>query len=252
MNNIWYLWYPLLEAIQQGYDTTKIHYRVKDRKFFTKLGDEQICYTANAHHISPLLEYMPLVVYDPDHTVKQEEKFARADINPYHRFGSIFDPLLNPERYDPNDLIICDIIAHMLAHIDRICGMSKRDFRLLLIMRELDKGCFGHNPNAFRLFNLAEKRAVAEALIMLYETENSLRCLDMLFQMIMTGFKVLQRNNEEVVFYNPGVFDSREHKKLQFLIKVFLPIDFPYVIHWRYTYGTVEHEKSMVLEEFVL
>jgi len=252
MINLWYLWYPLIQAIQQGYDTTKIHYRVKDRKFFTQLEDEQICYSANAHHISPLLEYMPLVIYDPDHRVKEEELFSRVDINPYIRFGAIFDPIVRPERHDPNDLLVCDIIAHMLAHIDRICGMSKRDFRLLIIMEEIGAGLFGANVDAYNLFSVTEKRALAEALIMLYETENSLRSLDTLFNNIMTDFNLMLRDQEEVVFYNPYGYNKRDDTKLRFIIKLFLPIDFPYVIHWRYTYGTIELDESIYLEKFVL
>jgi len=247
-----YIWYPLIEAIQLGYDTTKIRYRVKDRKFFSNIGDEQIRYSAKAHHVSPLLEYMPPVLYDPDKTVKPEEKFSRVDINPYYRFGSIYEYILRPERNDPNDLIVCDIITHILAHIDRICGMSRRDFHLLLITDEIEQGCFGEPKDDFKLFSVAEKRALAEALIMFYETSNSLRCLDVLFNAIMTDFNIMLRDNEEVVFYNPYRFDAREDKKLRFIIKLFLPIDFPHVIHWQHTYGTIEHDESMTLEGFVL
>jgi hypothetical protein len=252
MNNLWFIWYPMIEAIQEGYDTTKIHYRVKDRKFFIDLEDEQLRYLAGAHHISPLLEYMPLVLYDPDKKVTPDERFARVDINPYHRFGKIFEKILIPDRNDPNDLIVSDIMVHILAHIDRICGMSKRDFRILQIMKELGSGYFEDGTRAIDLFSLAEQRALAEALLMLYDTSNSLRCLDNLFNVIMTDFNIMLRDNEEVVFYNPYGCIEREDKKLRFIIKLFLPIDFPSVIHWRYTYGTVEHDESILLEKFVL
>ena len=247
-----YIWYPFIEAIQHGYDTEKIHYRVRDRKFFANVGNEKVGYNAGAHYVSPLLEYIPLVLYDPDKTIKQEEKFARVDVNPFHRFGFIFNHILRPERNDPNDLIVCDIITHMLAHMDRVCGMSKHDFRLLLIEEELRAGYYGDADDAINLFSVAEQRALSEALLMLYKTANSLRCLDVLFSTVMTDFDIRIRDNEEIIFYNPYGFTKREDKKLQFIIKLFLPIGFTYVIHWRYTYGTVEHDESMMLEKFVL
>jgi len=247
-----YIWYPLIEAIVAGYDTTKIHYRVCDKVFFDSLSSETVRINANAHHVSPLLEYLPLALYDPDNSVSLEDKLTHADVNPYLRFTSIFSHILRPERHDQNDLIVCDIITHMLAHIDRICGMSKRDFHILLIIEEIENGCFGGMKEDFRLFNAAEKRALAEGLLVLYETSNSIRCLDTLFHMIMTDFQVRLRDNEEVVFYNPNGFDEREDKKLRFIIKLFLPIDFQYAIHWRYTYGSIDHDESMILESFVL
>lgn len=246
-----YIWYPLIEAIQSGYDTTKIRYRVSDRKFHYDVGDDTLCYSAGAHHMSPYLEYMPVVLFDPDKTLTSEDKFSRVDVNPHHRFGSIFNHILKPERNDPNDLVICDIITHMLAHIDRICGMSKRDFIIFLVLKEIDDGCYG-DKEVIKLFNVLEKRVLAEALITLYKTSNGLRCLADLFTRIMTDFFIMIRDKKEVVFCNLYGFDDEENKKLLFIIKMFLPIDFPFVIHWKYTYGTIGLDESMALEEFVL
>ena len=234
------------------YDTNKIRYRVCDKVFIDAFDGEEIRINANAHHVSPLLEYMPLALYDPDNAVSLEDKLMHADVNPYHRFTSIFNHILLPERHDHNDLIICDIVTHMLAHIDRICGMCRRDFRILVIIEEIENGCFGGMKEDFRLFSTAEKRALAECLLMLYESSNSIRCLDTLFSIIMTDFEVRLRDNEEVVFYNPYGLNKKEDKKLHFIIKLFLPIDFPYVVHWQYTYGSVDHDESMILESFVL
>lgn len=247
-----YIWYPLIEAIRLGYDTKKLRYRAADMKFHYTTGDEEIWYNGGSHHVSPLLEYIPLVLYDSDKTVKDDDKFSRVDVNPYHRFGAIFEHILRPGRSDPNDLIVCDIITHILAHLDTIRGMSKRDFRIMLVIDEIESGCFGGAEYIAGLFSVAEKRALAEALIMLYETGNCLRCLDSLFSTIMTDFNILLRDNKEVVFYNPYAPNEREDKKLRFIIKLLLPIDLPYVIHWRHTYGSIEHPESMALEEFVL
>jgi len=247
-----YIWYPLIEAIMADCDTRRISYRVCDKVFFDSYGDETVRINANAHHVSPLLEYLPLALYDPDNAVSLEDKLAHADVNPYHRFTSIFAHILSPERYDQNDLIVCDIITHMLAHIDRICGMCERGFLILIVIDEIEDGCFGDMKDDFRLFSTTEKRAFAECLLMLHGSANSIRCLDTLFHMIMTDFEVRLRDNEEIVFYNPNGFDEKEDKKLQLIIKMFLPIDFPYVVHWRYTYGSIDHDESMVLESFVL
>ena len=247
-----YIWNPLIEAVQNDCDITKLRYRLRDRKFVFDIGDDLIYYDAGAHQVSPLLEYLPKVVYDPNGVVTLAEKLSRVDVNPYHRFGFIFEHILRPGRNDPNDLVVCDIITHMLAHIDRICGMFRRDFRMLIILSELEQRSRVYGADEFKLFSVREKRALCEALIMFYKTSNSLRSIDALFGMIMTDFSVRIRDNREVVFYNPNWYDERENKKLEFIIRLFLPIDFTYVIHWHNTYGSVDHDESMAVEDFIL
>ena len=247
-----YIWYPYIKAIQSGFDTTKINYNVKDKEYYYNAGDEQFIYNADPHRASPFFEYMPVVLSVTEEAVTPEEKFSSVDVNPYYRFDAIFSHILQPDRNDPNDLIICDIIMHMLADVDRICGMSKNDFRLMLMVEEIENGCFNDTNDTFKLFNTTEKRILAEGLTMLYKTSNSLRSLDVLLKRIMPDFSIGIRGNEEVVFYNSYKFNEHEEKKLQFIIKLFLPINFAYVIHWRYTYGVIGYDQSMVLEGFVL
>ena len=247
-----YIWAPLIEALQAGYDTTKINYRVRDRVFYDSTDYEVVPVSAGAHHTSPLFEYIPRVLHGPGEKIRNEEKFSKIDVNPYDRFTSIFKHILSPERSDQNDVIVCDVMTHILAHIDRICGMSRRDFRILLIIGEIEAGWFGENGGALRLFSVFEKRALAEALIMLYETSNGIRILDALFNMIMTDIDVQIRDNEEIVFYSPYGLDEREEEKLRLIIKLFVPVGIPYVVHSRYTYGTIGREGDVRLEEWVI
>lgn len=228
-----YIWNALIEAIQTDFCIAKIQY------------------TVSGSRVSPYLEYLPVVLYDPERRSSPEERLSQIDINPYHRFGEIYKHILNPERGDPNDAVLCDLITHVLAEVDRICGMCKRDFQIMLVMKDLDDGCFG-DAKSVQLFTVVEKRAIAEALIMFFRTSNSLRCLDTLFNMILTDFEIQIRDNREIVFYNPFAYDGLMDKKLRFIINLFLPVEYPYVIHWQKTYGTIGRDISIMLEEFVL
>lgn len=230
-----YIWYIIITAIQLELDPERIHYTVKD------------------HRVSPWAEYMPDTIAGREHPSPTTEEMSQVDINPFWRldFVPIFEKILIPGRDDPNDAIICDLITHVLADVDRICGMCGRDFRVLLVMKDISDGCFGDKQTA-ALFSVFEKRALAEALIMLYKTSDSLMCLSNLFTMIMTDFVIRDRDYREIVFYNPNAFDEREDGKLRFIIGLFLPLDYSYAVHWRYTYGVIERGESMTLEAFVL
>ena len=248
-----YIWYPLIKAIEKDYDTTKIHYNLRDEEALFSVGEDEHSHGAFDYRISPLFEYLPAILSDPSNAVKFDDKFSVVDINPYHRFAKIFNHIILPDRNDTNDLIICDILTHILAHIDRICGMSKRDFLIIMIMREIGNGCFGEaEASPYALFTTPEKRALADALITLYETANCLRSMDGLLSAILPDFHVRLRKKTEVVFYNPYRFNEREDAMLRFVIKLFLPINYSYVIHWQHTYGVTGQDVSLVLEEFVL
>ena len=247
-----FIWLPLIQAIQNGYAAANIHYKLKDKEDTFTVDGEKHSHGSHTHRISPLFEYMPTVLFDPNGAVPLGRKIAEVDINPYHRFGEIFNHIILPDRDDPNDPLVFDAITHILAHIDRICGMSKRDFQIIMIMKGLEDGSHGETDDHYGLFTFPEKRAVAEALLGMYETANCLRTLDRLLSTIMPecGFRI--KDNEEAVFYSRLSHDEKEEKKLRYLIKFFLPIGHPHVIHWRNTYGTVGYEKGMALEEFVL
>lgn len=247
-----YIWYPLIKAIEKDYDTTKIHYNLRDEEALFSVGEDEHSHGAFDYRISPLFEYLPAILSDPSNAVKFDDKFSVVDINPYHRFAKIFNHIILPDRNDTNDLIICDILTHILAHIDRICGMSKRDFLIVMIMDGLEKSCYGIANNYYGLFTVPEKRSLAEALIMMYETTDCLRSLDVLISMIMPDFRVRIRDDEEVVLYNHFGYNEKEDKKLKFIIKLFMPITIPYVIHWQHTYGTIGQDRGMELEEFVV
>lgn len=230
-----YIWYPLIKTICNNKDTAEIHYKLGNN---TKgpIGDAGI---------SPLLEYVPKTYYASG----EDANYNSVSVNPYFRFKAIFKDLLSSEN-SSNYEIICDIIMHILANLDIVCGMSRRDFLIMIIMEEIDEGYYG--CEAVKLFNTVEKRALADVLIMFYNTSDSLGCLTALFKMILTDFQIVLKDNEEFVFYNRFPFDEQNNEKIKFIIKLFLPIGFPYVIHWRYSYGYVGYSESMNCEEFVL
>ena len=232
-----YIWQILIKAIERDIDPAGIHYAVNH----SRGGD---C------HISPWLEHMPMA---------GEDVLSHADTNPYFSYEAIFKDILRPgpaenQRDDINRAAVCDLIMHTLADVARVCGMCKRDFYILLIIRDIENGCFGAPPP----FSEAEKRALAETILLWYKTADSLQCLRALLTAILTDFYIMVKNNEEIVFYNPHPFNrnssqSRQtERKLRFVADLFLPIDYPYTIHWRYTYGLIGKDDNMRIGAFVL
>jgi len=87
---------------------------------------------------------------------------------------------------------------------------------------------------------------------MLYNTADCLRCLTILFSMILTDFIMWNKENDELVFFNPYPFNQEIDQKLRFILRVFLPVNYKYIIHWQYTYGIIDQAEKMITDAFVL
>ena len=46
--------------------------------------------------------------------------------------------------------------------------------------------------------------------------------------------------------------NETDSKKLLFLIRLFLPLSFPYTIHWGKTYGITGYNETMELGSFII
>ncbi|MCI9079888.1 MAG: hypothetical protein HFH68_13395 [Lachnospiraceae bacterium] len=225
------IWAPYLSLIQKDANPGKLHYKVKNNR------------------VSPYLEMQADSLYGNRH----ENDFQNIDVNPYVRFFSIFGPLLTPDDlgYEEFNQALSDIILHYLADIDLKAGMCKQDFYTGFIVQDMESGVFG-GAGSMAVFTMAEKWEAARILLCLYKTGDSVWCLSLAIKRLLPVCDVLIREGEEFVFHMKEPWDEADSKKLLFLIRLFLPLSFPYTIHWGITYGITGYDETMKLGGFVL
>lgn len=226
-----YIWEPVILFERQEQKRTAINYRVQKTR------------------VSPYMELQTDSIYEE---MEQNESDYYFDVNPYKRFSEIFDFITSDDLgYTELNEGLGDMILQYLADIDIQSKLCKREFYIGFFIKELEEGAFG-NKDAFQLFTVVEKRAIAQELITLYETADYFPCLMRTIKIIFPACELYIRDKEEVVFYMKEKENQIQHKKLFAICDLFLPITFPFVIHWLKTYGVVGHNSTMRLEDFIL
>jgi len=223
---------PYLIMLQQEGDLSRLRYIVKNNR------------------VSPYLELQAESLHGNGN---YEDGYARLDVNPYVRFFSIFDPFLTPDDlgYEEFDQALSDIILHYLADLDIKMGMCRHDFHLRLLMRDLERGVYGGLAQ-LEAFTKMEKRIIAEWLIRFYHTADGPGSLSGAVDALLPICRIYIREGEEFVFYMRQPYDDTEEKRIQFLIRLFLPLACSCTIHWTQTYGVLGYEETTPMEDFVL
>lgn len=228
MKDINQIWGPYLALVQQDISPGKLHYTVKNNR------------------VSPYLELQADNLYG-------NSSFQKLDVNPYIRFSSIFEPLVTPDDlgYEEFSQALSDIILHYLADLDLKAGMCKQDFYTAFIARDMENGVFG-GTDMLALFTTAEKWKIARILLCFYKTADSVYCFSLALKKLLPACEILIHEGEEFVLYMREIQNETESKKLLFLIRLFLPLSFPYTIHWDKTYGITGYNETMKLGSFII
>ena len=231
MEDINQIWGPYLALVQQDISPEKLYYIVKNNR------------------VSPYLELQADNLYGNS----SGSSFQKLDVNPYIRFFSIFEPLITPDDlgYEEFSQALSDIILHYLADLDLKAGMCKQDFYTAFIIQDIENGVFG-DAREFTMFTAIEKWEIARILIYFYKTADSVYCFSLVLKKLLPVCEILIREGEEIVFYMRERQNETDSKKLLFLIRLFLPLSFPYTIHWGKTYGITGYNETMELGSFVL
>lgn len=225
------IWGPYLAIKQQEKSTAGLHYKVKDNR------------------VSPYLELQADDLYGN----RYDKGYSKLDVNPYIRFFSVFDSLLTPDDlgYEEFNQALSDIFLHYLADMDLKLGMCKQDFYLGFLVKDIEEGAFG-GIGWLGEFTGIEKYEVAKWLLCFYQTGDSAYCLSGAAKKLLPSCEIVIREGEEFVFYMREPQNVHTEKRLFFLIQMFLPFSFAYVVHWTETYGVIGYEETMQLGSFVL
>lgn len=225
-----YIWEPIIQFLQNEIDL------------------EELSYIVQKNQTSPYLELQSDSLF--------EEKWINGvvnavDVNPYVRFSEIFTSFLTADDlgYNEFNAAFSDILLHFLASIDLKMGMCKREFYIKFIIADM-QACL--NKEEWDVFNIVEKRVVADGILNLYETSDYMMNLLDVTQKIIPYCLVSVRDRKEIIFYMREPRKSKSERKIMALIHLFLPISYHYVIHWTKTYGTVGYDESMILGDFIL
>lgn len=226
------IWGPYLAVKKQGGSMEELYYYVKNTR------------------VSPYIELQADSLYENDGF---EKGFPHIDVNPYLRFFSIFDPFLTPDDlgYEEFQEAFADILLHYLADLDLKADMCRHDFYLKFIVRDMEDGVFGGLAELAE-FTDAEKLETAWHILSFYQTGDAAFCLKRAVESLQPECKIYIREGQEFVFYMRQPWNEKDERRLNYLIRLFLPLSYSCTVHWMRTYGITGYEETMRTGDFIL
>ena len=173
-----------------------------------------------------------------------------VEINSLYRFSEIFQDLLHNMGDSEYLRHLFDAAVHILAAQETLSGLSKRDFYVQMLKRELEGGGFSASiAQALQLLSEEQKRGVASLLLAQYETGSSL----LVFRQALTALYPqamlyqLKPHPEQLLLYL-GLANA-DRRIVQMLEDLFLPLQYQVRIFWTKHFGVWDVDATLVFDE---
>lgn len=186
----------------------------------------------------------------------------RVEINPLYRFSPIFEYLLHPDVMnlifeDQKQFILFyfDLITHILSEIDLCHGMTKREFYIRQIRRELLDGVFGKIARE-GMENLSREQqiSIADELLKVFETGSSVKSFCNIMKQIFTGCIIYQdiKHPQKIYVYIGRERDEQLQKQWRLIRETFLPLDMEVREFWAEHFGILDIDETLKINSIAI
>ena len=187
---------------------------------------------------------------------------ADVEINPLARFAAIFEYLLHPDviylifvEQRQFTAFYFDLIAHILAEVDLCHGMTRREFYIRQIRRELLDGTFGDVAReGVEQLKRDKQIAVADELLRVMEVGSSVRAFCRVMKQIFPDCIIYQgREHPQRLYVYIGQRRDESSEKIWRMIReTFLAFDSDVRIFWEHHFGIIDLKETMHLNEIAI
>lgn len=180
-----------------------------------------------------------------------------VEINPYYRFFDIFKNMFQPDFHEYEQLrkSLTNLIFHQLAQNDVLSGMTKEEYYKKLLYKDFQNGRYGEiSKRIITLFERGEREILLSGMLRQYQTGSSLDLFkDMMAALVKNNIVYHSNHNAYEILLYVGQKESNELKeKVNFLLQMFLEIQYKIEVYYEYHFGIIGMEDTMELDEMVL
>ena len=193
---------------------------------------------------------------------QKDVESADIEINPLARFSKIFEYLLHPdlinlifENQRQFILFYFDLITHILAEVDLCHGMTRREFYIRQIRRELLDGTFGEVVReGVNQLKRDKQVAIADELLRVMEVGSSVRSFCHVMKQIFPDCIIYQgrEHPQRLYVYIGQRRDERLEKIWRMIRETFLAFDVETRIFWEHHFGIIDLKETMLLNEIAI
>jgi len=217
---------------------------------------------------SEKLFFKPAETFSPyyEHAFKninqRHVESTEIEINPLYRFSPIFEYFLHPDVMnlifsEQKNFILYyfDLMTHILAEIDLCHGMTRREFYIRKIRREMLEGVFGEVVReGMEQLKKDRQLAVADEMLCVIETGSSVNSFCHIMKQIFEGCIIYQSraHPQRLYAYIGRERDDQLQKQWRMIRETFLPIDIEVKEFWANHFGIMELDETMRLDAIAI
>lgn len=206
----------------------------------------------------PAKDYSPYMELSPDDlNLTELEDFTEVEVNPYYRFYKIFKDLFHPDYLENLELreTLFDLLIHYLGELDFLQGISRYNFYMEFIDRDIKAYTFGQTIKSyFEVLTKSEKNMIFDGMLNIYKSGASI----LVFRKMMKGIfpnSIIYlncRDKKEVLIYLGCQKNHILEAKVSLIRDMFLPLGFEVVYFFEKHFGILGVAATMDIDNMVL
>lgn len=178
-----------------------------------------------------------------------------VSINSFYRYDEIFMPLLEAQINEEEKVFLFDIIMHLATRQELKKGITKKEFSVRMVWDRIENGKYGKRAKSlFDSLDNKYKYIISHGVVVQDEIGESVTLFSKLLIKLL-GDGVIYRNKidkKQVLLYMAKSPSTTEQTLIDMACEFFLPIDFDLRIFEKSSFGIIEFEESMNIDEIVI
>lgn len=184
-------------------------------------------------------------------------KEVEVEINPYYRYHEIFKNMFSLEYDEDKELKeeIFNWCIHLLAKVDVNHGLNLREFLRIFVEEEIEAGRFGEDMTEYwQEFSLEQKEFVAHKIIDEYHLGHQIHSLKEAITYVFPDSYIYTNHLEksEILIYAGKKQREKYEKQMEFLKKMFLPLEYSCRVYWSKHFGIIGVNETMTVGKIAL
>ena len=181
----------------------------------------------------------------------------KVKINPLYRFSHIFGTFfdINEVRFPEFREMLFDVFVHYQSQLDLRQGLTKSEYYIREILRDILSGAYGEDAaETIMLFSNTEVKSVLHGMLTLFECGSSMELFRKMVRAVYPKAMVYRNNDayREILVYLPRDKNDIDERKQDFLVGMFLDINYSVYTFWGYHFGVVDLDETLEFDEIIL
>ena len=182
---------------------------------------------------------------------------AEVEVNPLYRFAREFSAVfdVNVEGYEKARELLFDAAMHYIVQLDLRQGLSKQEYDLRFLLKNLLDGTCGKQAAlVIGQFEKDKLRRLLRLILKLYRCGSSITLFREVMRCMYPDSMVYADNEADrrVLIYAGKKETEAEGRRMEFLVDMFLPINYQVFLFWERHFGIIDVEETMGIKEILL